>query len=391
MEQMRKMMDEDAIAESMKQLERTGKYSVEKLKQVKDDYRYGLTRQEVDVYLKKNFSVKQMQMISKALRTQGIELAEIIAKEDIDYHCMQVAIEFYEKGVPLVAISESVIEKRNAHALRYLYQKILSDIKQTESDGALKKETLDASYVEQMLEEMKKIVLQINHNDEKYETLSKKIHEMGAIKHSDEELDELYKRLEEKDLLINSQQDNIQQANAAVARLRHEVDEKEKEMEKLKDTIENLKTEMGQQAANDVAKSDEKVEGFKMETEDTKSMIGTVKGQYPLVYGIPVQYAATVKDDKSNTPVLAMIERTEPKQFGLHALIGKLAYKKKSRQDIVKLVASGDLKTEQLVQIRMAMQKGLTENQLLDLINNNVPAEQMKEIIEIAVLENSLQ
>ncbi len=128
-----------------------------------------------------------------------------------------------------------------------------------------------------------------------------------------------------------------------------------------------------------------------METEDTKSMIGTVKGQYPLVYGIPVQYAATVKDDKSNTSVLAMIERTEPKQFGLHTLIGKLAYKKKSRQDIVKLVASGDLKTEQLVQIRMAMQKGLTESQLLDLINNNVSADQMKEIIEIAVLENSLQ
>lgn len=391
MEQMRKMMDEDAIAESMKQLERTGKYSDEKLKQVKDDYRYGLTRQEVEVYLKKNFSVKQMQMISKALRIQGIELAEIIAKEDIDHHCMQVAIEFYEKGVPLAAISESVIEKRNAHALRYLYQKILSDIKQTESDAALEKETLDVSYVEQMLEEMKKIVLQINHNDEKYEALSKKIHEIGTVKHSDEELDELYKRLEEKDLLINSQQDNIQQANAAVARLRHEVDEKEKEMEKLKDTIENLKTEMGQQTANDVAKSDTKVVDSKVEVEDTKSMIGAVKGQYPLVYGIPIQYAATVKDEKNNKPVLAMIERTEPKQFGLHTLIGKLAYKKKSRQDIVKLVASGDLKTEQLVQIRMAMQKGLTESQLLDLINNNVPADQMKEIIEIAVLENSLQ
>ena len=63
---------------------------------------------------------------------------------------------------------------------------------------------------------------------------------------------------------------------------------------------------------------------------------------------------------------------------------------KKSRQDIVKLLASGDLVPAQLVQIRSAIEKGLTESQLVELINNNVSAEKMKEIIEIAVLENSL-
>jgi hypothetical protein len=36
------------------------------------------------------------------------------------------------------------------------------------------------------------------------------------------------------------------------------------------------------------------------------------------------------------------------------------------------------------------MQKGLTESQLVELINNNISAEKMKEIIEIAVLENSM-
>ena len=54
------------------------------------------------------------------------------------------------------------------------------------------------------------------------------------------------------------------------------------------------------------------------------------------------------------------------------------------------MVASGNLTPEQLQQIRIGMEKKLTENQLLNLINNNVPADQMKEIIEIAVLENSM-
>lgn len=71
-------------------------------------------------------------------------------------------------------------------------------------------------------------------------------------------------------------------------------------------------------------------------------------------------------------------------------LLGKLGFMKKSRQDIVKLLASGDLVPAQLVQIRSAIEKGLTESQLVELINNNVSAEKMKEIIDIAVLENSI-
>lgn len=39
---------------------------------------------------------------------------------------------------------------------------------------------------------------------------------------------------------------------------------------------------------------------------------------------------------------------------------------------------------------KSAIEKGLTESQLVELINNNISAEKMKEIIEIAVLENSL-
>ena len=66
------------------------------------------------------------------------------------------------------------------------------------------------------------------------------------------------------------------------------------------------------------------------------------------------------------------------------------SFKKKSRADIVKLVVSGDLVPAQLVQIKSAIEKGLTESQLVELINNNISAEKMKEIIEIAVLENSM-
>ena len=84
------------------------------------------------------------------------------------------------------------------------------------------------------------------------------------------------------------------------------------------------------------------------------------------------------------------LERTERKTNGVVGFLSKLCFKKKSRADIVKLVASGDLVPAQLVQIKSGIEKGLTESQLVELINNNLAAEKMKEIIEIAILENSM-
>ena len=51
---------------------------------------------------------------------------------------------------------------------------------------------------------------------------------------------------------------------------------------------------------------------------------------------------------------------------------------------------SGNLVPDQLVQIKIAIERGLTEGQLVELINNNLAPDRMKEIIEIAVLENSI-
>lgn len=57
----------------------------------------------------------------------------------------------------------------------------------------------------------------------------------------------------------------------------------------------------------------------------------------------------------------------------------------------MKLLAEKDLSPEQLVQVRSAIEKGLSEKQLLVLINNKIPAEQMEEIINIAVYENKMK
>lgn len=95
-----------------------------------------------------------------------------------------------------------------------------------------------------------------------------------------------------------------------------------------------------------------------------------------------------VVDGSGRIVSVVPVERTERKKENrtISALFSRLVFKKKI--NLVKLVAEKDLEPKQLVQIRCAIEKGLSEEQLLVLINNRIPAEQMEEIISIAVYEN---
>ena len=110
----------------------------------------------------------------------------------------------------------------------------------------------------------------------------------------------------------------------------------------------------------------------------------------PLYYGMPVSYEAMVSTggQAHNIPVERSFRKSNAGIMGVATALG---LKRKPKQDLVKAIASKELSPEQLVQIRMAMQKGLTESQLMELVNNRMDADQMKEIIEIAVLENAAQ
>ena len=104
-----------------------------------------------------------------------------------------------------------------------------------------------------------------------------------------------------------------------------------------------------------------------------------------------IEYHAAVVDKDGNIIRFVPVERMERKDRGsvMSSMFSRLFLKKKT--DIVKLLAEKDLSPEQLVQVRSAIEKGLSEKQLLVLINSKIPAEQMEEIINIAVYENRMK
>lgn len=397
MEENRKQMSEQDIGEVMAQLRRTGRYNDDVLKLVQADLKYGLSRDEVDIYLMRKLPIEVKRKLSEALHEGcGTELVTVFADAGINTHQIETAINYYNAGVPFEVIKSVIAQNMNAHGMKEAYKKVLAQMKAVQGTSEEDLEKVDKTYVDSLFEEMRKIVSQIGYDEKRFDELNAKIKEIAGGKASDKELEELYQKMADKDAIISNQQDNINQANSALARLRRESDEKEEEKKKMQETIGKLNGQLLEKDEQIATLKEQKVEPTMQPAEGEASI--TPPGTVPLkdasgnmVYGIPVHYAIAYKAEGAKEPEVTVIERTERKNVGFASMFAKLSFKKKSRQDIVKLVASGNLTPEQLQQIRIGMEKKLTENQLLNLINNNVPADQMKEIIEIAVLENSMQ
>lgn len=405
MEQTTRQIDSIKIGNYLKNMRNARRYEPEIIDLVEEDLNLGLTEEQTNLYLKKGFKLAQMKVLSGFLR-KGIDEAfvkQLTSHENLTGYQMQVALDFYEKGVPVSVIEETVSNNSTPNAMREIFQKILTDT------ANVKKESENISgqmqeYVQGLVTQIEEVVGKIQYQEQRYDELNKKLSIFESTKKDEEVAENLVKKLEDTEAALNSQQDKINSASSTIARLREQVDNKEKEMSRMQNRIDMLEQKLLDKA--DIPAKPREVQESNASTEAQPESVdvGMVDTQTTILentpaddpfaknmYGIPVYYQMPVVDAQGRVVQQLSVERTRrTSEGGIAAMIARLCFKKKSRQDIVKLVASGDLVPAQLIQIKSGIEKGLTEGQLVELINNNVSAEKMKEIIEIAVLENSM-
>ena len=342
MEPERKNLSNQEIETELTKLKRNGVTDNALLELVRSDYQHGLLPEEIAIYLEKNFDHSKRQFLSKVIKEQGAEVADAIAIEGANYYAMQVAIEYYEKGVPLEQIAEHLKGNTSAYSLKQIYVRVLNEIKEADEKVADMKEGLDKEYLEKVISEMKEIVININHNSERYDAMADKLDELEVSKKAEHELEAVKEELEKVKAELEYTQKRLQKVQDSNMELSKQLEEKEEELRNMEKRVQDFVPYMS---------------------------------HYPQVSQPRSVYAPA---------------REKPQKTGIFKLLGRQE-DKSARQDITRMVVGGQLNKEQLVQIKVAMERGLTDAQVSDLIQGNVSAEQMKEIIEIAVLENSIR
>lgn len=353
MEQEVKVWTEDALNAEINQLRRSGITDNKLLEMVKADYLYGLSTEEVGIYLYAKLDYAKKLLISTAIKECGMELAKVIADDRLDENRMKVAMIHYGKKVPLDAIQKAVEQARNAHEMNKMLERAMAEAKKQEQEA------------------------------------------VSAM--TDAEKDEFYKQLEEKDVLLNNQQDNIQQINATLVKTKEELEAKQKEVQKSADEVQRLQGEV-QKLKDEVAQKQKEIEKLQDNRNDEELQQEMDEKWSSL------EQKLDDLNEKSGR-ILEALETNEAKITKLISLCRDGAnensgkpkrmqwfssiFKSHPKQDIFRLVASENLSTGQMGQIKEAMKKGLDEKQLELLINANLSVEQMAEVIEIAELENN--
>lgn len=366
-------------------LKNNTRFTDEMIQLVEEDLRFGLTPKETEEYTGKKLDYTQMKVYSRCLRNgYEKEVLEVITKEGLTGEQMKVALEFFEKGVPISTVKE-VTEKadQTAFTMKKLFQSVMEKLA-----GAEKKPDTEENYAKELLQQIKEVVEKIDFQEKRYDALNEKLKELQTAGQDAKVQNNLLSQLAEKDGLLEKQQNEINEARVAIARLRNELDSMGKEKKNLEKVMEEMKqqkenTEQPKQYVEEkkTAAAPETVSHAL--TDDGK---GQAKSE-PSCYS-HIEYQVAVMDRNGNIVQMVPVERMERKKekCGLTALFSRFRFNKKV--DIVKMVAEKDLEPKQLVQIRSAIEKGLTEQQLMVLINHQLPAEQMEEIINIAVFEN---
>lgn len=358
-------------------LRQNPKYTEEIVKLIEDDLRFGLTKEETEEYSGGRYDYRQMCVYSRCLRNgYSEEEKAAILKEGLSGEQMAVALEFYEKGVPMDTITEVLSSAENtAYTMKRLFSQVLCKIKEAEPVNGQ-----DAAYAKELIQQIHEVVEKISCQEKRYDALNEKLKEIGTAGQDAQVQGNLIAQLSEKDKMLEKQQNELNEARVQIAKLHGEIEEIRKERKALEEQVK--KAGRAEPEAAPEPKKPEKENKPEAQAESSAPETALYPG---------IEYHAAVVDKDGNIIRFVPVERMERKDRGsvMSAMFSRLFLKKKT--DIVKLLAEKDLSPEQLVQIRGAIEKGLSEKQLLVLINSRIPAAQMEEIINIAVYENKMK
>lgn len=177
-----------------------------------------------------------------------------------------------------------------------------------------------------------------------------------------DEKQKLYDEIAFKDKQLEEQQDILNDARSEIAKNKMQMKSMEEEIAVLKGKIKTGEEPEGKKPGDNKKEDEFEVHYIMQPEQDEKQEIVIDKSQ--------------VK--KTNT--MAML-----------AFSNAISIKKRNvKPDIASKLISAKLTPAQMIHIRSALEKGLSEKQIMQLIHKNISPERMKEIISIAVLEKQM-
>lgn len=382
-------------------------YDENVINQVEDDLKAGLSVDQVSIYKIRRLKPKERTLISKGLRL-GIPSEVISDMVNHRYKEAQLAVVIseYAGGTDVSVIKDVIKEFRTGHDIKETFMQVKERMANTEEKLVRSEDDEAETISEEPSDDDKKandttiqgisgsdflksiemmmsaftntMQMQFDRMDKREEErksgadenkaeeiFNARISELeNSLSNAKKELSESYSVMESKDKQIKSLRDELDNKDKFI---KDSISEKDREIKDLREEMDKMRA--------DNKENEAKTESV---AEPKSVPADTVKN---VSVNVPNYATTMVTADGRIIPI--QVERTERKsQSGIVALMSKLLPKGSAKTILTRMI-EGRYSGEQLAELEFAYSKGLDEAEVNELIEANLPADEMHGIINV--------
>lgn len=407
-----KQLSSGEIGAFIQELKEKWKISNDLLALVKRDLEYGYSREMVETYVKTGWGFDRISKFSEIIgKTSDEEFISYIQKNQFSARQMGTLLEFHLKHISVT----DMIEVTGQGMSEFATHKVLSELAEAKAmvkDAKNRAEVLagDDKKSQEIIKKISEMISGIGDNRDFLQKVLTKLEQLDTIqKNGDDVKESLADTIETQEALITEQQSKLNQQakelaqkNAKIESLMGEIESFLSEKEKfqrerdefIKDkTVITSERDSAREEAENLRREKEEMKR-KMEELQKKKETHTQETDKREADGfmqkrgrMPDCYQTKVTSNGKAVQNIEVERMTRKNPDGLLALAGKKLFKGRNRINLISHLKKASLNQAQMKQVKAAIEAGLTEDEVIDIINSGFDADEMAQAVEIVLAE----
>lgn len=369
------------------------------LRIAKEDLELGYPKELVALYAESGWQVDRCKKFSSIMRADSDrELLQMLADGGFNPYQMQLLANYYGKGVPVAQLRDVGAKNLTAYDMEQALKRVYQANREAETKHA-EESPEDKGLQEKvtfLTEELRQREKELG---EQQEINNKQASESAELRIKAEELEKQVKELEQEKAGYDSEKrsileerDRFYRQNQTLMKEKEQLIADLEEVQKEKDGVEQRLKEMENKALAETAEpqpaKQPPISGGQGITANRQG-IGTSDNNPGDSAGN--DYLAAIRGRNGERHLIPVERTVRRKPDGLKAFAEKLLGRGRQDSGLIKQLTGKGLNPAQMEQVRMAVQAGLTGQEVNDLIDSGFSAEEMAQAVEIVVAEKAYQ
>ena len=377
-----KQLSTGEIGAIIQQLSRKTRLSNDVATLATQDLEYGYTKEMVERYVNTGWNYERMKKFSEILgKTSDQKFISFIEDSQFSARQMDMLLQAHLKQVPVGEMKEVLEQGMTEFSTAKMLQELAKNYEKVRE--------LNEKLVSQEGEEpngeimgrIQELVSGVGDNKDFLQKVLLKLEQLDMIqKNGDEVKASLSMTIEKQETLINEQQDRLNQQAKELVQKNNRYEHLQKEKEMLENKYETI-TKVLEDVRKENTAMRERVESMERKTDEPVEEKRNVPNSQ--------QKEWEQKCVRSMQSV--QIDRMERKPANhLMAFANMLFFRGRGKNKLLHHLKNASLKPDQMQQVKIAIEKGIPEENVIDIINSGFDAIEMEQAIDILLAEKKM-